>query len=105
MDQIRENLDYFIEKHPEIYEAYQAYGKMVHTEGGPVDEKTRWLVKVAISATQGYTYDLHTHMKKAVAAGCDKEEIKHVIMLVAPSVGFPRMMESLMVYRDMFEKE
>jgi AhpD family alkylhydroperoxidase len=104
MSKIEKNLDYFMSNHPDIYKAYQEYGKQIHTEGGPLDEKTRWLIKIAISATRGYAFALQTHINKALAAGCSKEEIKHTILLIAPSVGFPRMMESLLVFREMFEE-
>ncbi|NMA52158.1 MAG: carboxymuconolactone decarboxylase family protein, partial [Peptococcaceae bacterium] len=40
MDTIEANLKYFEGKHEEIYRAYENYGKLVHTVGGPLDEKT-----------------------------------------------------------------
>lgn len=97
---IQENLDYFSNKHPEIYKAYSQYGKAIHEEGGPLDEKTRWLIKIAISATEGYELALTTHVKKAVAAGCSEDEIEHTLLLLAPTVGFPRMMEALQHFRS-----
>ena len=39
MDTIEENLKYFMEKHGNIYEAYEDYGKLIHYQGGPLDEK------------------------------------------------------------------
>lgn len=100
MDVIQENLHYFIEKHGSIYKAYEEYGNKLHEEGGPLDTKTRWLLKVAISASCQYEFALRTHIRKAVANGCTREEIEHAILLVAPSGGFPRMMEALLVLRD-----
>jgi alkylhydroperoxidase/carboxymuconolactone decarboxylase family protein YurZ len=97
---IRENLDALIERHPEIYEAYARYGKAVHELGGPLEEKTRWLIKVAVSASHGYAKAQHTHMIKAMAAGCTLEELEHAILLLAPTAGFPRMMEALERFRD-----
>ncbi len=102
MDLIQEHLSYFKKHFPEVYEAYQEYGRKIHTESGPLDEKTRWLIKVSISATQGYSYALKTHIKKAINAGCNREEIQQAILLIAPSVGFPKMMEALLIYRDVF---
>ncbi|HLO67197.1 MAG TPA: carboxymuconolactone decarboxylase family protein [Holophaga sp.] len=96
---IRENLDAMIERHPEIYDAYAAYGKAVHTLGGPLDERTRWLVKVATSAALGLEKAQITHMTKALDAGCAPEELEHAILLVAPTAGFPRMMEAMERFR------
>ncbi len=101
---IRENLDALIASHPDIYEAYSAYGKAVHDQGGPLEEKTRWLVKVAVSSSHGLAKAQQTHMAKALAAGCGLAEIEHAILLVAPTVGFPRMMEAMERFRE-FAKE
>jgi len=100
LDVIEKNLNYFIEKHSGIYEAYEEYGNKLHEEGGPLDKKTRWLIKVAISASCQYEFALRTHIRKAVASGCSREEIEHAVLLVAPSGGFPKMMEALLVLRD-----
>ena len=100
----RQNLDALIAKHPEIYEAYARFGKAVHDQGGPLDEKTRWLVKVAVSATVGIAKAQLTHMIKAREAGCTPDEIEHTLLLIAPTAGFPRMMEAMERFRD-FLKE
>lgn len=100
MDIIHENLKYFIEKHGDIYEAYSSYGKAIDKDGGPLEEKTKRLLKVAISATIQNEYSLTTHIRKALKAGCTLEEIEHTILLVAPTVGFPAMMKALMVMRE-----
>lgn len=102
-DVIRKNLEYLISKHGDVYEAYTKYGKEVHA-GGPLDDKTIALIKVAISASAKFDYALTTHIKKALDAGNTREEIEHVILLTAPTVGFPNMMESMLVLRELFEE-
>lgn len=96
----KENFQYFREKHSEIFEAYENFGHLLHEKGGPLDTKTRWLIKVAVSAASQYEYALQTHIEKAQAAGCTREEIEHAILLVAPSAGFPKAMKALMVFRE-----
>ncbi len=103
MDKIADNFKYFVSRHKEIYEAYSEYGRLIHEEGGPLDEKTRALMKVVISSVSAHDFALKTHMKKAVEKGCTKEEIEHALLLTAPTVGFPNMMESLLVLREVFE--
>jgi alkylhydroperoxidase/carboxymuconolactone decarboxylase family protein YurZ len=97
---IRENLDALIEQHPDIYEAYSAFGKAIHDQGGPLPERTRWLVKVATSAALGLEKAQITHMEKALAAGCTPAELEHTILLIAPTAGFPRMMEAMERFRE-----
>ena len=96
----RENLKYLKEKHPDIYKSYEDFGSSIHETGGPLDEKTRWLIKIGISAASSYDFALQTHMEKAMKAGCTSEEIEHTLLLTAPSAGFPRMMSALMIFRE-----
>ncbi len=100
MDKIQNNLENFIKRHGEIYEAYETYGKMIHERGGPLDEKTRWLIKIAISAASQHEFALRTHIRKAKAAGCSYDEIEHALLLVAPSAGFPKTMQGLILLKE-----
>lgn len=99
MSEKQENLRYLRERHPEVYRAYEAFGRELHEKGGPLDGKTRWLVKIGVSAASQYDYALETHIEKALEAGCRPEEVEHAILLTAPTAGFPRMMRALMVWR------
>ncbi|GAA0181111.1 hypothetical protein SH2C18_36900 [Clostridium sediminicola] len=103
LDVIEKNLKYLIENHGEIYDAYEKFGKLVHEKGGPIDEKTRWLIKIALSTSSPYTHSLATHILKAFKSGCTQEEIEHAILLVAPTAGFPKMMEGLLILRQILE--
>ena len=105
MNKIKENFKYFATEHKEIYDAYANYGKLIHEHGGPLDEKTRALMKVVISSVSCHNYALETHINKALEVSCTKEEIEHAILLTAPSVGFPNMMESIMVFRTVMDKK
>ncbi len=96
----RETLDYLRSRHGEIYEAYEHYGRLVHEQGGPLEEKTRWLIKVAVTTTGQNAHALGTHVRKALLNGCTREEIEHAILLTAPSCGFPTMMEGLLVFHE-----
>lgn len=104
-DVIEKNLDYLTENHGEIYEAYKHFGNLVHEKGGPLDEKTRWLIKVALSTDCQYEYALRTHILKALLAGCTKEEIEHAILLVGPTCGFPKMMKGILILRQTLENK
>lgn len=100
MDFIAKHLDYFKKKHGDIYEAYEEFGKKVHEQGGPLDEKTRSLIKLAVSSASQHHYAIKTHVRKARLAGCSWDEIEHAILLVAPTAGFPTMMEALICVRE-----
>ncbi|NQT59368.1 MAG: carboxymuconolactone decarboxylase family protein [Bacteroidetes bacterium] len=87
----------------DIYDAYEEFGKALHTEGGPLEEKQRWQVKVAVSAACRHELALKTHIIKALNAGCTPEEIEHAILLTASTAGFPTMMTALMSFREELE--
>lgn len=100
LDVIEQNLKYFTTAHEDIYNSYEKYGKLVH-ETGPLDQKTCWLIKVALSTECQYPYALKTHIFKALKSGCTKEEIEHAIMLVAPTAGFPKTMLGILTLRNL----
>jgi 4-carboxymuconolactone decarboxylase len=104
MDLIESNLKYFIKNHEDIYHAYESYGRLVHEQGGPLEERTCWLIKVALSTESQYEYALRTHILKALKTGCSLQEIEHAILLVAPTAGFPKTMTGLLVLRKVMEE-
>ena len=90
----------FKKEFPEIHEKHAALGEEVHKKGGPLPEKTRWLIKIAISAAGNHKRALETHIRKAAAAGVTEAEIKHAILLLIPTAGFPAFMKSYAVLKS-----
>ena len=93
----------FVEKYPAIAEAYNQLSDAVHKQG-PLDDRTRALVKIAISGTAKLEGGFHAHVRKARALGLTKEEIQQVAFLALPTLGFPTMMMWLSWIDDVFEK-
>lgn len=79
---------------PQVAEAYENLGEAVHN-AGPLDEKTRALIKLAISTGARMEGAVHSHTRKALKAGANREEIRHVALLSTPTIGFPNMMAAL----------
>jgi 4-carboxymuconolactone decarboxylase len=89
----------FRARFPQILEKNEELGTFIHEQGGPLDEKTRWLIKLAISAASRHDTGVVTHAKKAKEAGAAEEEIVHALLLVIPSCGFPTFMEAYNQYK------
>ena len=87
----------FKEEFPEVYHKHEALGKEIHEKVGPLEENSRWLIKIAISAACNHKRALATHIKKAQAAGVTDAEIKHTLLLLIPTVGFPMFMKAYSV--------
>lgn len=56
---------------------------------GPMDAKTRRLVKLAISVGAMREGAVHSGVRKALAAGASREEIEQVLALAAGTMGYP----------------
>jgi AhpD family alkylhydroperoxidase len=79
----------FVEKYPKVWDAHQKLTEAC-AECGPLDRKTRELIKIAISATAGQETALKRHAIMAIQEGATEEEIYQSILLLATTVGFPR---------------
>jgi alkylhydroperoxidase/carboxymuconolactone decarboxylase family protein YurZ len=85
---------------PGVHQQHEALGREVHEKGGPLPEKSRWLIKIAISASCNHKRALETHLQKAMAAGVNEDEIKHALLLLIPTAGFPAFMKSYAVFKN-----
>ena len=94
MEDLHEIFTIFKNDFPEINRGQEALGKMIHEQGGPLPDKIRWLIKVAVSAAAGHHVSLETHIAKAREAGASEAEIKHVLLLLIQTTGFPTFMEA-----------
>ena len=99
MEDVHKMFSQFKEEFPEINEKHEALGKEVHEKGGPLPENGRWLIKIAISGACNHKRALETHVRKAMAAGVDEAEIKHALLLLIPTAGFPAFMKSYTVLK------
>jgi len=92
----------FKEKYSDVANAYETLGDAVHN-AGPLDDKTRALIKIAVSTGARLEGAVHSHTRKALKAGCSADEIRHVVMLSLPTVGLPSMMAALSWVDDILE--
>ena len=81
------------QSHPDLMQAYESFGQAAK-EAGPLSAREIALVKLAISLGAGLEGASHSHCRKALEAGCEQEDLRHVAILTAPTLGFPSMMRS-----------
>ena len=89
----------FGQKYPEIMEAYEALG-IATQQAGPLDVRTRALVKLGIAVGSWREGAVHSHTRRALEAGCTAEEIRHVVLLACTTLGFPSMMAAMTWVQD-----
>jgi len=91
----------FKEDFPTVYASYESLGTEIHAGGGPLTEKNRWLLKIAISGASRHISALETHITKGREAGLSDDEIKHALLLLLQTTGFPTFMEAYSVFKRM----
>ena len=92
----------FQKQHPAVYQAYDALGAAT-ASAGPLEGKTRALVKLAIAIGGQMEGAVHSHTRRALEAGCSPAEIRHVVLLATTTLGFPTMMKALSWVEDIIE--
>jgi 4-carboxymuconolactone decarboxylase len=81
------------QSNPDLMQAYEAFGQAARN-AGPLSDREVALVKLAISIGAGLEGAAHSHCRKAIEAGCSEEDLRHVAILSAPTIGFPTMMRA-----------
>jgi 4-carboxymuconolactone decarboxylase len=78
----------FRKRYSEVWTAFNELGDRCHT-AGPLDEKSRRLVKVALSMGAGLEGATHSAVRNARRAGVTPDEINHVAVLAVSTLGLP----------------
>ena len=101
MKEIHKPFKEFKKEFPAVYKGHEGLGKIIHKQSGPLPEKIRWLIKIAISGASGHPLSLETHIIKGKASGLTDNEIKHALLLLIQTTGFPAFMEAYSVFKRM----
>ena len=103
MSRLPKRFTAFVEEYPEIGAAYAALGDAVGN-AGPLDAKTRALVKLGICIGAGLEGGAHSQSRKALDAGATPEELRHAALQATTTVGFPTMMRGFSWVEDVLRK-
>lgn len=99
MSEIPKRFKKFQDEFPDVFKAYESLGKAVHG-AGPLDDKTRALIKLAISTGARLEGAVHSHTRKALESGCSVDEIKQTVILALPTIGLPSTMAAISWIED-----
>lgn len=84
----------------DVMQAVDQLGKAVQN-AGPLDEKTAQLIKLAAAATQKSEGAVHSHARRAMEAGASSEEVRHALILLVPTIGYPNAAAALSWAQDL----
>lgn len=82
------------QQYPEYFAALEALGEAAR-RAGPLDEKSVHLVQLAAAAAMRSEGAVHSHTRRALDAGATAEEIKHALICVTSTIGFPNVTAAL----------
>lgn len=94
----------FASEYPEVWQAFNQLGNQCH-QAGPLDEKTRRLVKVGLAVGAGLEGGTHSAVRNAVDAGITADEIRHVVVLSITTLGFPEAIRAMTWVDDCLSKD
>ena len=80
----------FVSAQPTVAKAYDDLARACHG-AGPLDEKTRQLIKLGIAIGQQSEGSTKSHARQALEAGVTREQVRHAVLLTLTTTGFPAM--------------
>jgi len=99
--QIPARYQHFEKSYPAVMQAVEALGEVTQS-AGPLDSKTRALVKLAIAVGALREGAVHSHTRRALEVGCTPDELRHVGVLAITTIGFPSTMAAMSWLEDIF---
>ncbi|MBV8143516.1 MAG: carboxymuconolactone decarboxylase family protein [Gammaproteobacteria bacterium] len=86
-------------RYPRFMAAVDALGEAA-ADAGPLPEKIRHLVQIAAAAAIRSEGAVHSHTRRALAAGATAEEVQHAVIAATSTIGFPNVMAALSWIND-----
>ena len=79
---------------PDVLDAVENLGATARN-AGPLDKKTTELIQLGVAAATGSTGAVHSHARRALAAGAQRREIEHALLVLVSTIGFPKVAAAL----------
>ncbi|MBE0429968.1 MAG: carboxymuconolactone decarboxylase family protein [Thermoleophilia bacterium] len=84
-------------------EALDELGKAAGRQG-PIDQKTGHLIQMAAAVAIRSEGAVHSHARRALQSGANPEEIRHAVILLTSTIGFPNVSAALSWIDDIIEE-
>jgi 4-carboxymuconolactone decarboxylase len=84
----------FKQRFPELAKAYDELAVKCHS-WGPLDAKTRRLVKLGIAIGLSSEGGVRSHARRALEEGITADELRHTVLLAFTTAGFPAMIAAM----------
>jgi len=84
----------FEKDYPDVWQAYAALGKAC-ADIGPLDARTRRLIKLALAIGAHSEGAVHSHTRQGLEEGLKPEELRQAAILAITTLGFPRAIAAM----------
>ena len=84
----------FKQRFPDVTELYEALAGSCH-EWGPLDSRTRRLVKLGIAMGLSSEGGIKSHARRALNEGISLDELRHASLLTLTTAGYPAMIAAM----------
>jgi 4-carboxymuconolactone decarboxylase len=91
-------------RHPRFFAAVDRLGQAVRKEG-PLPEKTIQLVQLAAAAAIRSEGAVHSHVRRALEAAATPDEVRHTLLALTSTIGFPNVIAACSWAEDHLPKQ
>ena len=93
----------FKQQFPELAKAYDTLALSCH-QWGPLDEKTRQLIKLGVAIGLCSEGGVRSHARQALADGASPDEVRHAVLMAFTTAGYPTMIAAMRWVEEVIEK-
>ncbi|MCF8031061.1 MAG: carboxymuconolactone decarboxylase family protein [Desulfohalobiaceae bacterium] len=90
------------QRYPQLLDAVGDLGRAVR-EAGPLAEKEIQLVQLAAAAAVKSEGGVHSHARRAMEAGATAEEVRHALLILISTLGYPNVAAAMSWADDVIE--
>ncbi len=83
-----------LKRYKKVVTALDGLGRATKS-AGPLSKKNAELIQLAAAAAIRSEGSVHSHARRALAAGAKPDEIRHALILLTSTIGFPTVSAAL----------
>jgi 4-carboxymuconolactone decarboxylase len=102
MSKFPAHFDRLQQRYPDYVAAVEALGETVRRVGA-LDARESQLVQLAAAAAVRSEGAVHSHARRALEAGASADEVRHTLLLLTSTIGFPGVSAALSWVEDIVE--
>ncbi len=88
-----------MKRYKKVMTALDSLGRATKS-AGPLNKKNAELIQLAAAAAVRSEGSVHSHARRALAAGAKPDELRHTLILLTSTIGFPTVSAALSWVED-----